>query len=428
MELASQSEELFSSHAEEILRRAATLEAGARGNPAARFLALPIEDPLDASLWILASFQSPLAVAPFRGALPEEARDQLLRQLPAGSYLFPSELPPPLAGTSTDQKPLKSLWAVIFTSGSEGEPKGVALSGAALRASAEAHAANVGPLSWLLNLPLYHIGGFSVLTRAYFLGTRVAVLRGDSPLEDWLSRRTPQGISLVPTQLRRLLQVKAPLSHFQKILLGGAAASEDLLAEARSHQAPVHETYGMTEHASQIATERTPGGGLVPLSGVEVRIGEDHEIQLKSPCLAQGYYQRGELISLPSRAGFFPTGDLGELRDGILFVHGRKKELILSGGLNVYPREVERALASCAGLEDYAVVGLPDPEWGEVVCAAVTGSVSPEEIRRHLAARLDGRKVPKRLFYLDKLPRTPLGKIDRNALIGEIQKKFLASR
>ena len=398
-------------------------EAAARG---ARFLALPVENARDAATWLLASFRSPVTAVPLPPGLPIPSLEARLAQLPAGTVVLPGALQ--LARPPATLPPLKAgqeIWAVIFTSGSSAEPKGVALSGDALRSSAEAHAAHSGQgdACWLLDLPLYHVGGLSVLTRALFLGSPVAL--GPSRFDPlataaWVDSGLIGGLSLVPTTLHRLLETSVNPSRLALILLGGAPASDELLSRARERGAPVRLTYGMTEHASQIASERAPGSGLEPLPGVEVRLRPDGEILVRSPMLARGFFRDGLLDPLPLENGFFATGDLGGPANGKLTISGRKSELIISGGMKLFPLEVERALQALPEVADCAVLSRPDEEWGEAVCAAVVetepGSFDQEKARAELKKSLEARKVPRHWFLVQKIPRSAAGKILRAEL------------
>lgn len=419
----------FAGEEEEIQRRALALSAVADK----KFIVVPVSEPLDAALWILASFRSPLAVVPLPASLPAPARERLLAQLPAGEFLFPHELMA-AAVVATPKPPVKT-WAVIFSSGSSGDPKAIALSGAALEASARAHGEHSGIRSgaWLLNLPLYHVGGLSVLSRAYFLGTDVGISAGRFSAEEtvrWIKAGVC-GLSLVPATLRRLLAT-APLNvppSLKKIYVGGAPMPAGLEESAIRAGLPVCETYGMTEHCSQIATERSPGEGALPLPGVEVRV-EEGEILVRSPCLASGYFQGGTFRPLPLKDGFFATGDLGSLEQGRLRLLGRKSDLIITGGLNVYPAEIERVMQDFPGLKDFAVTGLPDKEWGETACVAVVpapGSFDPADLRKFLRERLDHRKVPRHFVVVEEIPRSPLGKVARPALRALLEKLILPS-
>ncbi len=302
---------------------------------------------------------------------------------------------------------------VIGTSGSTGVPKGVELSAAALRHSAQASLDRVGARPderWLCCLPVTHVAGLQVLVRSLVSGTEpVLAERADAAT---LAASGCSHISLVPTQLQRLLESDAgkpaPLAGFSSVLLGGAAAPAALLAAARDAGVPVVTTYGMTE---------TCGGCVydgVPLDGVRVKIGDDERIWIGGPVLFSGY--RGSEPA--SGDDWFRTGDLGRLDgSGRLAVRGRADDVINTGGHKVVPGEVAAALASCPGVRDVAVVGQPDPEWGERVVAVVAPSdpADPpdlELLRLHVRERLPRYASPSRVVMVDAVPMLPSGKHD----------------
>jgi O-succinylbenzoic acid--CoA ligase len=409
---------------ERVAARASALHAAAERG--ARFLVLPAQDSPEAAAWILASFYSPVTVVPVPGNLPVPELERRLCQLPE-AYIFPAELPADPAGAPVpERKSLQDLWAVVFTSGSSGEPKGIALTGSAFEAGARAHArhSQAPDACWLLDLPLHHIGGLSVLTRAFFLEAPVAL--GPPGFDakataSWVRSGIVQGLSLVPTTLFRLLrEPELDFSPLRLALLGGAPAEPALIQEALARGMPIRQTYGMTEHASQIATARETGGALEPLPGVELRLGVVAEILVRSRCLARGFFRNGALEELPLQEGYFATGDLGELQGGRLSLTGRKSDLILSGGKKIFPVEVEQALGGVPGLRDCAVTSVPDPEWGEALSAVVVedfpGSFREEAARSLLAARLECHKLPKRWILAEAIPRSPAGKILRSEL------------
>jgi O-succinylbenzoic acid--CoA ligase len=303
---------------------------------------------------------------------------------------------------------------VVGTSGSTGVPKGVELSAAALRHSARASLDRVGARAgerWLCCLPVTHVAGLAVLVRSLVSGTEpVLAERADAGT---VAASGCAHVSLVPTQLQRLLlragaHGPTPLAGFSSVLLGGAAAPAGLLGAARDAGVPVVTTYGMTE---------TCGGCVydgVPLDGVRAEIRDDGRIWISGPVLFSGYL-RGPRAPAD---GWFRTGDLGVLDDaGRLAVRGRADDVINTGGHKVVPGEVAAALQTCPGIRDAAVVGQPDPEWGERVVAVVVPAdpgdpPAVELLRRHVRERLPRYAIPSRVVMVDAVPMLPSGKHD----------------
>jgi O-succinylbenzoic acid--CoA ligase len=345
-----------------------------------------------------------------RARLVELARPSLVIA-DAAAYLDGPPAPdPPPAG---DARPL----ATVFTSGSSGRPKGVVLSRRAFRASAAASAANLGWRDddrWLLALPFAHIGGLSVIVRA--LLARRAVVLGE------LAGAARDGVtlvSLVPAQVARLLDDDwDPPPRLRAILVGGAAAAPALLARAADRGWPLLTTYGLTEACSQVATQRPgtmnrgqlgAGRPLIPLRVV------DGEIRVRGETLLDRFADGPAPLD---DGGWLRTGDRGLLDgDGNLHVLGRRDDLIVTGGENVDPLEVEQALEAHPAIAAACVVGVPDPTWGQLVAAVLVarGAAPPAEaeLAAHLAARLARFKQPRRWTWVAELPRTPSGKLDR---------------
>ncbi len=318
---------------------------------------------------------------------------------------------------------------VVFTSGSSGTPKGAVLSRRALIASAEASAANLGWRDddrWLACLPLFHIGGASILSRA-LIARRAVVLAPDGSFDpDVVGRLLVDAkvtlASLVPTMLARLLDAGvAPPASLRAVLLGGAAAPAPLLERAAAAGWPVLTTYGSSETASQIATAR-PGraataadGSGSPLPGVQLHLGDDGRIRVRGPMLMDRY-----LPPHPTpidRDGWLTTADRGYVDDaGNLHVTGRADDTIVSGGENVDPREVEVVLEGMPGVRAACVFGVADPVWGQVVAAALVPERDAEpHIAESLRAHLDGARRPRRICFVDQLELGPTGKVDRRA-------------
>jgi o-succinylbenzoate---CoA ligase len=306
---------------------------------------------------------------------------------------------------------------VIATSGSTGEPKGVQLSAAELVHSARASLRRLGASPgqrWLCPLPTSHIAGLGVLVRSLVTGMDPVVTDRLGPAE--LAAPGCAFVSLVPTQLRRLLDAGADLTAFRAILVGGAAAPAGLLAGARAAGARVVTTYGMSE---------TCGGCVydgVPLDGVSVRTGVGGRIRIGGPVVFSGYRNRPDLTAAVVDDGWFVTSDVGELAsDGTLTVYGRADEMINTGGEKVAPAEVAAILAECPGVREAAVFGEPDPRWGERVTAAVvpTDPAAPPtltDLRAAVRHRLASYAAPKALILVPELPLLPSGKPDLAAL------------
>ncbi len=341
--------------------------------------------------------------------------DRLRRAWDDSDAVMPLDprLPPParqrvLAAARPDEPVADGDALVVATSGTSGDPKAVVLTHAAVDASARATSRRLGvdPASdrWLACLPLAHVGGLGVVARAVLTGTPLTVHDGFDPDEVAASTRGPDGCtltSLVPTMLRRL-----DPAVFRTVVLGGSAMPPDLPANAVA-------TYGMTETGSGVVYDG------VPLTGVEVRI-VGGQVELRCPMLLRCYRDGTD----PRDAdGWFPTGDAGAWDEtaGRLQVFGRRDDVIVTGGENVWPAAVERALAAHAGVREVAVVGRPDPEWGQRVIALVVPAdpADPptlDELRDAAKRDLPAYTAPRELILVTELPRTGLGKVVRRAL------------
>ncbi len=286
---------------------------------------------------------------------------------------------------------------VVATSGSTGAPKGVVLTHDAVAASAHATSDRLGVRGddrWLACLPLSHVGGLSVVTRALHTGTPLTVLPGFDATAVEQSGATL--VSLVATALLRV-----DPTRFRTIVLGGSRPPADRPMNCVT-------TYGMTETGSGVVYDG------VPLDGVEVRIDESGEILLRGPMLLRCY--RDGTVPLDAD-GWLATGDLGRwLADGRLHVDGRAGDLIITGGENVWPDAVEAALADHPAVGDVMVRGVDDTEWGQLVEAVVVPTGDPptlEALREHVKQVHPAFMAPRRLVVVDALPRTALGKLRR---------------
>jgi O-succinylbenzoic acid--CoA ligase len=363
-------------------------------------------------------FAALLHAMPLLGSVlvPLNTRDP--RHVPAHDLLVES----PLDGSEADIEPRspqpEDTWVILHTSGTTAAPKPVELTYGNFRASAAAAAANL-PLSaddrWLCVLPLFHVGGLSILTRSAYAGSEAVVherFDADAVAES-LESGEATVVSLVGTMLRRLQdRGLSGAPALRAALVGGGPVPRDLLDWGRSIGLPLLLTYGMTETCSQIATAvpGDHGGYAKPLPGVELRIGPDGEILIRGPMVS-----RAALAA----DGWLHSGDRGRLdADGYVYVDGRIKDTIVTGGENVAAAEVEEALVAHPAVADAAVVGRPDPEWGEAVTAfvVVSGDASDDSIVAHCRARLAGYKVPRAIVRVDELPRTASGKLLKGSL------------
>jgi len=320
--------------------------------------------------------------------------------------------------------------AILFTSGTTGKPRGAVLTRRALIASAAASAANLGWQDddrWLLCMPLARIGALSILTRSLVARRCVSLEAAFDAraFPRWLSGRRITLASVVPTMLTRVFDAHpawSPPPHLRAILVGGAAAAPKLLQRAEAARVPIVITYGSTETCSQVTA--TPyearyapaalGAGM-PLPGAEIRIVEQR-IAVRGPMRMAGYWNEPPLAP----DAWLDTGDLGEIDGrGCLHVHTRRGDLIVTGGENAYPAEIERVLEALPGISACGVFGVPDEVWGQTVAAALVVEQSPPSdatLLAYINRSLAPHKQPRSICYVQRLPHTPGGKLDRVAL------------
>jgi O-succinylbenzoic acid--CoA ligase len=359
-----------------------------------------------------------------------------VRDLTAGSENGDRQTPG--AARSID---LATLHTIIYTSGTTGRPKGAMLTFGNHWWSAIGSVLNLGLRdddSWLAVLPLFHVGGLAILIRNVVYGIPVVLHETFDPVavNAAIDQQGISCVSLVSVMLRRVLDARgeAPMpASLRCVLLGGGPVPKPLLERCVRSHLPVIQTYGLTETASQAVTLapadalRKVGSAGKPLLPNELRIERDNapappgtagEILVRGPSVTVGYVNQPAETRRALRDGWLRTGDVGYLdADGYLYVLDRRDDLIISGGENVYPAEVEAALLDHPAIEDAAVVGLPDAEWGEAPVAAVkrrTGkALDADEVLRFCTTRLARYKVPRTIHVVEALPRNAAGKLLR---------------
>ncbi|UOR11858.1 o-succinylbenzoate--CoA ligase [Halobacillus amylolyticus] len=343
-----------------------------------------------------------------------------------------------------DQLSLDDVFTMMYTSGTTGKPKAVMHTYGNHWFSAVASALNLGLSArdkWLACLPLFHVGGFSLLMKNVIYGMPIRMLaRFDAEvINNEIRHHGVTIVSVVTVMLQRLLKDLQENSYprsFRCMLLGGGPVPKPLLHKANERNIPVFQTYGMTETSSQIVTLSpsdalrkigSAGKALAPAT-LKVLVGgriaepyETGEIHVRGPMVSSGYYKKGH-----REAEYLATGDAGYLdEEGFLYVVDRVNDMIISGGENIYPAEVESVLLGIEGVEEAGVTGMPDDEWGEVPTAFIVkkeeADISLEKLNEYCRGHLAPYKIPKQLFVISQLPRNASNKIVRRKLFKSVE-------
>lgn len=340
--------------------------------------------------------------------------------------------------------PLENDWSkqrtisIMYTSGTTGRPKGVrqTLENHVMNATGSALHLGIHPEDcWVCVVPLFHISGFSILMRSVLYGMTISLHTKFDPekVVDEILSGAATRMSLVAVMLQRIVAVleernKYFPDSFQSILVGGGPVPLSYLERAIERNIPVLQTYGMTETASQTTTLssedaiRKLGSAGKPLFFADVRIdGEEKmgEICIKGPHVTKGYIGAAE-TKKPLIDGWLHTGDIGYLdEDGYLFVVDRRSDLIISGGENIYPAEVEQALVKHPAVVEAGVTGRQDEKWGQVPVAfvVVKEQVTIDELKEFMKTQIASYKLPKEYYFINDLPRNGANKLVRRELL-----------
>jgi fatty-acyl-CoA synthase len=359
--------------------------------------------------------------------------------------LDPRALPDPIEPIREPRLAESDPHVIFFTSGSTGRPKGVVLSHRANWLRGFQGVFRDEPERTVCIFPLFHMAAFTLAIAAW--QTRGEIIFSESSAQailDAVERRRANRLYGLPLIFTRLLEEDTSrwdLSSLRQLDTGTSATPIELLRAIRERfpGPSIRVYYGSTECGSATALADAdildkPGSVGQASISVDLRVAEDGEICIRSPFLMDGYFDDPEATAAALEDGWFRTGDLGALDDeGYLSIVGRKKEVLRTGGESVSPSEVEGVLRDAPGVAEVAIVGLPDPDWGEVLCAAVVSqdgaSIRLADLQAHCEGRLAGFKKPRRLVLLDRLPRTAAtAQVQRTLLVEQILASGLASK
>jgi malonyl-CoA/methylmalonyl-CoA synthetase len=418
-------------------RTAAVLRA--RGVVPGDRVALQVEKSVEAVVIYLATLRVGAVFLPLNAAYTPAEVDYFLKDAEPSVFIQDAQaLVREAAGSSPDPRieprAASDLASIIYTSGTTGRSKGAMLTHGALAANALAlHKAwGFTPADVLLHaLPIFHVHGLFVALHCAFLsGCPMVWLNrfDETAVLEGLSRSTV--MMGVPTFYSRLLAnpglTRETVSHMRLFISGSAPLLEsafDAFETRTGHR--ILERYGMSEAViittNPLDGERIAGSVGFALPGVDVRIGGGEAtgvIEIRGPSVFTGYWRMPERTREEFTAdGYFITGDVGRMDpDGRLWISGRAKDLIISGGYNVYPKEIELILDEQPGVRESAVIGVPHPDFGEGVVAVVEGQGEETELIARLRGQLAGYKTPKRIVFVDALPRNAMGKIQKALL------------
>jgi O-succinylbenzoic acid--CoA ligase len=341
--------------------------------------------------------------------------------LPVNPALRKPEIDALLAQLRPDVPVPADTAAVVVTSGTAGAPKGVELTRTGMEVMGRSYSAGVGAGPgdrWLACLPLHHVASLGALARSYVTGVPCTVHDSFDVERVAMSPRTEGTtiVSLVPTTMYRLLEAGAPLHEYRVVISGGAPCPPALRARAEASGVNVVDAYGLSETWSGVALNGEQ------IAGAEIRLGGDDEILVRGAMVMRRYrLDPDHTAAVLDADGWFHTGDVGTLTAGRLRVVDRLKDLVITGGVNVSPTEVEAVLGHHPDVDDVCVLGVTDTEWGERVVAYVVprpGVRAPtvEALREFARAELSNPKLPREVRIVAAIPRTASGKPLRRVL------------
>lgn len=338
----------------------------------------------------------------------------------------------------------KSDWvaSIMYTSGTTGNPKGVLQTFGNHFYSAVSSALNLGLSSadkWLCVAPIFHISGFSIIMRGLIYGMTVRLVEKfrAEEIERILANETVTIMSVVPFMLKKLIQQQNKTnthynSAFRCMLLGGGTIDRETLEICLQRSIPVVQCYGMTETCSQIVALRSVDALLKlgsvgqPLFSTQLKLSKDGEILLKTPTLTPGYLNLPDKLPSKMIDGWYRTGDIGHLdKEGYLYIDGRADEMLISGGENIFPQEVEQVYQRYPQINEVAVVGQNDSVWGQVPVAFVVSDrrLSTTKLMNYGYEHLARYKVPQHYIFVSELPKNASGKIRRFMLREKLNNK-----
>lgn len=317
---------------------------------------------------------------------------------------------------------------ILFTSGSSGKPKAVMLSFDNLIKSALIgnRVLNYSAKDkWLASLPFYHIGGFSIIFRALIFGVPVVIpssLSNDD-LKESIIKHKPTLVSFVSNQLKKFAENNfIPPKELRTVLLGGGFSDNNLVLKAIDMGWKTAKVYGSSETSSFVTfmsyeeLKKKPGASGKSIPPNKISISDEGEILVNSPAIMKGYFNNDDEIFAKLKNGFYHTGDFGYLDDdGYLYVEAKREDLIVSGGENINPAEVEKVILLISDVDEVCVIGIEDDKWGQIVSAAVVlkenKKISENELKDFLKEKLASYKIPKKIIFVDEIPKNELGKI-----------------